>query len=92
MKISDKQIERMAKLIVDALKKQNLVEFHVKEEKVLQKAVSVIKRDFEREAQLDREVLGMMDELERQHPGDFQRYKMFPLLKKKLAKEKGIIL
>jgi hypothetical protein len=34
----------------------------------------------------------MMDDLERQNPGGFQRFKMFPMLKRRLAKEKGIIL
>jgi len=41
---------------------------------------------------LDVEVNRLMDDLERQNPGEFQRFKMFPLLKKRLAKEKGIIL
>jgi hypothetical protein len=45
-----------------------------------------------KESDLDHEVNRMMDELERQNPGEFQRYKMFPMLKKRLAKEKGIIL
>lgn len=82
----------MAKLILFELKKQNLVQFNVKEDLVFNKAVAVIKKDFERENQLDAEVMRVLEDMERQHSGEFQRYKMFPLLKKKMAKEKGIIL
>lgn len=82
----------MAKSLLDAMKAQKVIEFKEREDLVLQKVIAVIKSDFEREAQLDQEVNRMMDDLERKNSGEFQRYKMFPLLKKRLAKEKGIIL
>ena len=59
---------------------------------MLRRAVELVAADFARERQLDEEVNKMMDDLERQNPGSFQRYKMFPLLKKRLAQEKGIVL
>ncbi len=93
MKISEKQMKRMAVAILKGLKEQNAIEqFKEKEEVVLERAFAIIKSDFEREAELDREVNRMMDDLERQNPGEFQRFKMFPMLKRRLAKEKGIIL
>lgn len=92
MKISDKQMRRMAVAIFKALKEQKVIEFKEKEESVLDRAVGLIKADFNREAELDQEVNRMMDDLERQNPGGFQRYKMFPMLKRRLAKEKGIVL
>lgn len=93
MKMSDKQMKRMAAAIMKGLQEQNAIEqFKEKEELVLDRALAIIKADFEREAELDREVNKMMDDLERQNPGEFQRFKMFPMLKKRLAKEKGIIL
>lgn len=86
-------MRRMASAIMKGLKEQNAIEqFKEKEEVVLERAYAIIKADFEREAELDREVNRMMDDLERQNPGEFQRFKMFPMLKKRLAKEKGIIL
>lgn len=86
-------MKRMANAIMDGLKKQQAIEqFKEKEEAVLQRALEIIKADFAREAALDQEVMRMMDELERQNPNGFERYKMFPMLKKRLAKEKGIIL
>ena len=92
MKVSEKQMVRMAQAIFRGLKEQKVVEFKEKEETVLQRATAIIKADFAREAELDREVNRMMDDLERQNPGEFQRFKMFPMLKRRLAKEKGIIL
>ncbi len=92
MKISEKQILRMARAIFKGLKEQKVVEFKEKEEVALERAAAIIRADFAREAELDREVNRMMDDLERQNPGEFQRFKMFPMLKKRLAKEKGIIL
>ena len=93
MKISETQMKRMATAIMNGLKDQKVIEqFKEKEEAVLQRAIEIIKADFAREADLDREVHKMMDDLERQSSGPFERYKMFPMLKKRLAKEKGIVL
>ncbi len=92
MKISDKQMKRMASAILKGLKEQKVIQFKDKEETVLERATAIIRADFQREAELDQEVNRMMDDLERKNPGEFQRFKMFPMLKKRLAKEKGIIL
>ncbi len=92
MKISDKQMQRMAQAILKGLKEQQVITFKEKEDVVAERAAAIIRADFTREQELDREVNRMMDDLERQTPEGFQRYKMFPMLKKRLAKEKGIIL
>ncbi len=92
MKVTEKSMKRMAAAILSGLKKQSVIQFKEKEEVVLERALAVIRADFAREQELDREVNKMMDDLERQNQGEFQRYKMFPMLKKRLAKEKGIIL
>lgn len=92
MKIHDKLSQRLVKSVFRALKEQNIVTFKDKEDAVIAKATAYIQAEFTREQQLDSEVQRMMDDLERQNPGSFERYKMFPMLKKRLAKEKGIIL
>ena len=92
MMMTDKQINRMVKLVFDELKDHNVVTFKDNEEQVYSRAMALVKGDFFKEKDLDEEVNNMMDDLERQNPGAFQRYKMFPLLKKRLAKEKGIVL
>jgi hypothetical protein len=92
MRITPLQIERIARKIFEELKSQKVVEFKVPEEKAFKRACEIIKADFDRELQLDREVNLMLDDLERKNPGEFQRFKMFPMLKQRLAKQKGIIL
>ena len=63
-----------------------------KEEVVLAKGASFLKEDLAREFELEKEVNKMLDELERKNPGEFERYKMYPMLKKKMAQQKGVIL
>lgn len=92
MKVTNAQIERLVRYIFEELKSQSLITFKEKEETVFKRACDIVKQNIEDEKHLDAEVNAMMDDLERQHPGEFQRYKMFPMLKKKLAKEKGFVL
>lgn len=93
MKLTPNQIKRMVKIIFRDLKEGSLVEFKESEDKVFRRGQQLVEEEMEKERQLDLEVNDMMDNLERtQPPGSFERYKMFPLLKKKLAKDKGIIL
>lgn len=92
MKLTDKQIQRMVRMVLSELESQKVITYKAKEHDVAERAAALVRADYQREAQLDIEVNKMMDDLERQNPGEFQRYKMFPMLKKRLAKEKGIIL
>lgn len=92
MKLTEKQIKRLVQYVFKELKEQDLVTFKEKEEKVAIRGAEIIKMNFREEAELDVEVNNMMDDLEKKNPGEFQRYKMFPLLKKRMAKEKGFIL
>jgi hypothetical protein len=92
MRLTPIQIDRLVRKVFDGLKEQNTVEFKVDEGKVFKRAVEIVQADYQREAELDREVNKMLEDLERKNPGEFERYKMYPLLKKRLAKEKGIIL
>ncbi len=92
MKVSEKFIERLVHQVFKDLKAQDIITFKDKEDRVFRRACDILVQEYQRESDLDHEVNRMMDDLERQNPGQFQRYKMFPLLKKKLAKEKGIVL
>ena len=53
---------------------------------------SEVNANFKKEEQLDQDVKALMDQMEREHEGQFQRHKMFPMLKQKLAKERKFIL
>lgn len=92
MKLNQIQIESLAKAVVHELHSQGIAELKAKEEVVLAKAASFLKEDFAREFELEKEVNKMLDELERKNPGEFERYKMYPMLKKKMAQQKGVIL
>ena len=92
MKVLESQVQKMVACVFKELKNRNLVQFKAPEEKVFQHAVNLIKKDFDNERELEQEVHKMMDDMERKNPGSFERYKMFPLLKRKLAEKKGIIL
>lgn len=92
MKLTDKQVKRLVALVMQELEGQKVIEYKAKVQDVKERAEAIVRADYVRESQLDQEVNKMMDDLERKNPGEFQRYKMFPLLKKRLAKEKGIIL
>lgn len=92
MRLTNKQIQRLVGLVISELETQKIITYKAKPQQVLDRAVEVVVQDYKREAALDEDVNKMMDQLERQNPGEFQRFKMFPLLKKRLAKEKGIIL
>jgi len=92
MKPSDKLITRLVQSIFKDLKAEKTIVFKEDEDKVFQRAIELIKQEYQKESALEDEVNRMMDKLENDNPGQFQRFKMFPLLKKKLAKEKGIIL
>jgi len=92
MKLTPLQMQKLVEKIFEHWKKQNVVTFKEDEKKVFARAVEEIKKDYQREADLDRDVMGMLDALEKTNSGEFQRYKMFPILKQKLAKERKVIL
>lgn len=85
-------MQKLAEKVFEQWKKQNVIIFKEDEKKVFQRALEVIKENYQEEADLEQEVIKMIDQLERTNPGEFQRYKMFPILKQKLAKERKFIL
>lgn len=92
MKINQKHIEALVKKVMDSWKSNNVIIFKDTEAKAFEKAVSYLVADYQKEIDLDREVIKMLDQLERSNAGEFERYKMQPILKKKLAKERKVIL
>ena len=92
MKLTTSQIQRISEKILKQWKAQNLITFKVDEKIVLKTIVDVITLNFKREEDLDNDVKALMDQMEREHEGQFQRHKMFPMLKQKVAKERKFIL
>ncbi len=79
-------------LLLNEWQKHHAVELKVDQKEILSKIHSIISEELNKEKQLDEEVNLMLDNLEKTHSESFERYKMYPLLKKKLAQKKGIIL
>ena len=92
MKLTTSQIQRLSEKILKQWKAQNLITFKVDEKIVLKTIVDVVTLNLKKEEQLDQDVKALMDQMEREHEGQFQRHKMFPMLKQKLAKERKFIL
>ena len=82
----------LGQLLLSEWQNHKAVELKVDEKEILAKIHSIIDKELDKEKQLDKEVDKMLDDLEKTHSEQFERYKMFPLLKKKLADKKGVIL
>lgn len=85
-------MEKLARRVLEKLKQSNAVTLEASEDKSFKRIVELLNEECQREADLEQAVNVMLDDLERSNPGEFQRFKMFPLLKKRLAKERGVIL
>lgn len=91
MKLSNQQIEKMVKAIFDLWKEKKVITFKDDERKIFEQACLSIRQEYEKEKMLDEEAHRMVDQLERQQPG-LERHKLFLGIKKRLAKEKGVVL
>lgn len=92
MKLSNQQLEVIVNKVLNAWKNQKIIEFKADEKKVFQTMLDALKNDYQKELDLEKDVNKMLDDLEKAHSGEFQRYKMYPLLKQKLAKERKVVL
>ena len=92
MKLSENQINKIAADVFNSLNNNNSVELKKEREQTLKVIKATIKQNIQDEMALDNKVNLMMDELEKQNATEFERYKMFPLLKKKLAEQQGFVL
>lgn len=92
MKLTPQQLQALATKVMAHWQKSNLVRFKADEKVVLEKMQSLLRAEVQKEADLEKEVYAMMDQLERSHGGQFERHKMYPMLKAKLAKERKVIL
>ena len=82
----------LARLIIEEWEKNALLKEQGRQEEILAHIQQVIAEDLKKEKALEQEVQNMLDELEKTHAGQFERYKMYPMLKKKLAQKKGVVL
>lgn len=92
MKLSTNQIKALVDIVFKEWREARLVQFKVDEKEVVNRCVAVLENEYKKEQELEKEVHKMLDQLEKSHGGSFERFKMYPMLKAKLAKERKIIL
>lgn len=91
MKLSNHQLEVMISKVFQFWKQKNIATFKVDEKVAFQRALEVLKNEFETEKQIENEAKALVAQLEKQNP-DIEPHKMFLMIKKKLAKDKGVVL
>lgn len=92
MKLTPIQMQKLVEKVFEIWTKNNVIQYKADEKKVFMRAVEAVRQDVQREIDLDKEVMKMLDDLERTNSGEFQRHKMFAILKQKLAKERKVVL
>ncbi len=92
MKMTQNHIESLVRRVLLPLEKSNIISFNKSKDAILARAKEIIIKDFDKEAELEREVMRMLDDIEKEQGDNFERHRMFKMLKKKVAEERGIIL
>jgi hypothetical protein len=92
VKITDHDVQRLVFRILSTMKEKKLVTFKAEEAKVRQRMIEVFQKNLDDEQKLDLEVKAFLEQHEREMQGDVSYHKMFQLVKKKLAKERGFVL
>ena len=92
MRFTDQQIRRMADHLLSALIDRGGATLKAERGGVLACMEEIVRAELAKEQELDKEVLGLMENQLRKAPADVDRQKLFLMIKKKLAEERGIPL
>ncbi|PIT99146.1 MAG: hypothetical protein COT74_09030 [Bdellovibrionales bacterium CG10_big_fil_rev_8_21_14_0_10_45_34] len=92
MKISKVQVERLVRNVFESLEGQSIVTYKAPKEKVIQRSIKAVTDNIDEERQIVFAAQKMVDDLEAQNPGAFDRHKMLQMVKKKIAEERKFIL
>jgi len=91
MRITEEQVSKICHMILANLKERSLIELKVPEDKVLHRMKEIFIADLKVEDELNAEVEKILSEHEAEF-GDVDRRKMFLLIKKKLIKERNLVI
>lgn len=92
MKLTNVQIESLARKVLENLESTQTIKFTQGKDKAFKRAVEIMEEDFQKEFTLEKEVNAQLDKIEQEQTNQFERHKMFKMLKAKIADERGIIL
>ena len=92
MKMTQNHIDSLVRRVLLPLEKGGHITFNKTKEAILAAGKEIINKDFEKEAELEKEVMKMVEALEAEQGENFDRHRMFKMMKKKVADERGIVL
>ena len=90
--MTQNHIDSLVRRVLLPLEQGKHITFNKNKEAILAKGKEIINKDFEKEAELEREVMKMVEALEAEQGENFDRHRMFKMMKKKVAEERGIVL
>lgn len=90
MKLSEKQIKKLSKLVYDKLSEKKLIELIASPTDVVNRIELVIKADLHLEEEIEKQAKKTMEQFKTQvESGEIDYHKMYTMVKKQLMKEKG---
>jgi hypothetical protein len=93
MRLSRGRIEMMAKAVVERLLTRRAIAAPGVEEALSARVVEVIERELALEEQLNQDARALMQQYQRQiASGQIDYQRMFTMIKRQLAKERGVVL
>jgi len=93
LRFTDEQVRRVCSAILSRWRKDRLVRTKASDEEMLAAMTAEIRRDIEREAELDRDAEALLE----RHIGSVERSQansriLFQKIKERLARERGVVL
>lgn len=93
MRLKKDQVEKVSRLVMNALKEKGKTTFKVSEDKIYLKILEVITGDLQAETKLDNDVRKIMDQYKAQiASGQVDAQKVFQMIKKQLIKERNLVI
>ena len=91
MRLTEEQIGKICRLILSHLKEKNLISLKAPEEKIIHRLQEIFMSDLKVEDELNEEVEKILREHEAEF-GEVDRRKMFQLIKKKIIRERNLVI
>ena len=91
-RFTDEQLQRIAERLLDDLLHQNAAQLKGERRRVLARIVTTLRANLAQEQDLDADARALLEAHLKQAPPGVDRQKLFLMIKKKLAEERGIPL
>lgn len=92
MKIKQEEVGRVCRLILEKLKEKKMLIFKANEKVVYEALVETFSKNLREEEAIDQEARKILEENSQASEQGLDRQKMFLMIKRKLAKDRGFVL